>query len=139
MNELSEDGRNEDGTLAAPDGYTAGPGEMVSAFEEASLALEVGGLSGIVESEFGYHIILRLPIDVGEYEEDWYSDGADAAIAEAMDAAEVTVADAITALDVNDFYNRYMAYGSALYDEMYPAESAEPTLEPSGPEPVPEE
>ena len=139
MNELSEDGRNEDGTLAAPDGYTAGPGEMVSAFEEASLALEVGGLSGIVESEFGYHIILRLPIDVGEYEEDWYSDGADAAIAEAMDAAEVTVADAITALDVNDFYNRYMAYGSALYDEMYPAESAEPTQEPSGPEPVPEE
>lgn len=136
MNEHSEDGRNADGALAAPDGYTAVPGDMVSEFEEASLALEVGGLSGIVETVFGYHIILRLPIDASQYEEDWYTDGADAAILAAMDEAEVIVDDAISGLDVSDFYNRYMAYNTALYDSLNPEPSAEP--EPSYPEPAEE-
>ena len=136
MNDHSEEGRNADGALAAPDGASAVPGDMVSEFEEASLALEVGGLSGIVETMFGYHIILRLPIDVSQYEEDWYTDGADAAILAAMDEAEVIVDDAISGLDVSDFYNRYMAYNTALYDSLNPEPSAEP--EPSYPEPAEE-
>ncbi len=36
---------------------------MVAAFEDAVKLLEVGGLSEVVESEYGYHIILRIPID----------------------------------------------------------------------------
>jgi parvulin-like peptidyl-prolyl isomerase len=36
-----------------------GPGAMVPAFEAAVKGLEVGGLSGLVESEFGYHVIKR--------------------------------------------------------------------------------
>jgi len=56
---------NEDvgGMMSYPDGYLFQFNDMVFAFSSACLALEPGQISGVVESEFGYHIILRLPID----------------------------------------------------------------------------
>jgi len=51
------------GSAYYPDGYYFGPGQAVSAFETATNALEAGQMSGIVESEYGYHIILRCAID----------------------------------------------------------------------------
>lgn len=40
-----------------------GRGAMVAAFEQAAYALPIGGLSGLVESPFGYHIIRREAVD----------------------------------------------------------------------------
>jgi len=36
-----------------------GRGSMVKAFEETTFGMPVGAVSGIVETEFGYHIIQR--------------------------------------------------------------------------------
>lgn len=56
MNANSED----TGLAANPDGYAFTTGEMVQEFEDATRALEPGQISGLVESSYGYHIILRL-------------------------------------------------------------------------------
>ena len=57
------------GVASAPKGYTFTKGDMVDVFYQAALALEPGEVSGVVESEYGYHIILRQPLDYSYLEE----------------------------------------------------------------------
>lgn len=54
---------NEDRTLLAyPEGRLFGPGMMGEEFERACAALNEGRYSGVVETESGLYLILRLPI-----------------------------------------------------------------------------
>ena len=60
---MNEDSGDAGGLSGFPDGYTFTAGTMYDVFEDAAFALEEFGLSEIVESVAGYHIILRLPLD----------------------------------------------------------------------------
>ena len=52
---------DDPGSEASPDGYAFGKyGNMIDEFAEASLALEVNGVSELVETMYGYHIIKRF-------------------------------------------------------------------------------
>lgn len=46
-----------------PDGYYFTEGEMVTEFYEGTLALEEGEISDPIKSEYGYHVIKRLPLE----------------------------------------------------------------------------
>lgn len=115
--EYSEDGREADGSLAVPGGYVFLPGEMVREFEDAAKALKPGEMSGIVQSDYGFHIILRLPLraeDVlslsGETVRDtWAGERMDALFDYKQDHAlvefEEKAGEAYEALDVETFYD----------------------------------
>lgn len=54
---------DDPGMTTFPDGYTFTEKQMVTEFEEGTRALDEYALSDIVETSYGYHIILRLPLD----------------------------------------------------------------------------
>lgn len=65
MNEYSED----PGLAGNPDGYIFTEGEMVTEFYDGAKALAEDEVSGLIKSDYGYHIIKRVPLDVdGQFE-----------------------------------------------------------------------
>ncbi len=116
--EHSEDGRGEDGRLAAPDGYTFDDDDsLVGGFREAALAVEVGQLTDIVETDYGYHIILRLPVDPDVYEGyrgQCRDETMETIINAAAEQADVSASDALDTVSVADFYARYNAWRAAF-------------------------
>lgn len=57
--QIADEYSQDTGRAENPEGYIFTPGTMVESFENAVAALEPGQISGVVESDYGYHIILR--------------------------------------------------------------------------------
>lgn len=71
--ELKAEYCEDSGKARYPDGYTFLPGKMVAGFEETVLSLEDYQVSDPLLSDYGYHVIMRLPLDpdgVIEYSSD---------------------------------------------------------------------
>ena len=62
--EIKDEYCEDTGKEAYPDGYIFTPGTMVTEFEDTVNALEDYQVSEPVESRYGYHIIMRLPLTV---------------------------------------------------------------------------
>lgn len=123
MNENSED----TGLSTNPDGYVFTAGEMVTEFEQGTRALEVGEISPVIESSYGYHIILRLDADCQETREkaatQSFTDMVNAMVA----AATVETAPEYDAIETGDYYAKLLEFQNGLTN---PAESPSPSLEP---------
>lgn len=127
FNDLMKEYSEDEGLSDNPNGYTATLGQMVPAYEEAALKLKFGQVSGIVESEYGYHIIIRDQVsDLSQYTDQWKKYEMNQQVDQWMSEADIQTTETLDNLDVLDFYNKYNAYQQAL-NEKYTAANATPS------------
>lgn len=127
MNEHSEDS----GLAAYPDGYTAYKGQMVPEFEETALALQDGEISQVVESDYGYHIILRLPLDPADYRSTLASKRMEEKSNQWLEELGVTTLDAYNQIDPSDYWDKVNSLTLAAYNEVQAALEAKAAEEES--------
>ena len=114
MNEHSED----TGLESNPDGYTTAKGEMVAPFEQAALALKDGEISDVVESDFGYHIILRLPMNPDEFREECVGYLFQQSLDRERERLGVEKTDAYAKLEPGDFWENMQSLQAAVQAEL---------------------
>ena len=115
MNQHSEDG----GLLLNPEGYIFSASDsLVGGFREAALELSVGEISDVVETDYGYHIMLRLPIDPAEYRAACISSLLREKIDQEQDRLGLEKTAAFDTLDVSSFWDNMQSLQLAIQTEL---------------------
>lgn len=115
MNQHSEDG----GLLLNPEGYIFSASDsLVGGFREAALELSVGEISDVVETDYGYHIMLRLPIDPAEYRAACISSLLREKIDQERDRLGLEKTAAFDTLDVSSFWDNMQSLQLAIQTEL---------------------
>lgn len=125
MNENSEDS----GLSSYPDGYLFGPNEMVTEFEEGTRALAVGEISELVESTYGYHIILRLDADCEESRQECAESKFNEMMSAVVESAVVEKKPEYDSFTTKDYYEGLLAFQDTLQEPEVEDQSTA-TLEP---------
>ena len=129
FDELMASESQDPGSQSQPDGYTFGPGEMVAEFEEGTAALAIDEIGAPVQSDYGYHIILRLDADNDEGRAKYL----DVLVDQWMDEAQVEQSEALQSLDLQAFYEGLGELRTALNEQAAAAQETAPveTTEPA--------
>lgn len=107
---------SEDPGLATnPNGYEFQINTGVDpAFEAAALALEDGQISDVVEGVSGYHIILRLPLDVSQQRNEAMKEKMSGLVQEWIEEADPQTTEVFDTLDAKAFYDNLNRYRDAI-------------------------
>jgi len=122
FNQLVEE-YGEDPGRAASSGYLVNPQtSFVQEFLDATFALKPGELSGIVESDYGYHILLRKDLTEDQLATIASNHLTDL-LTERMDAAMdgLVRSEKLDSVDAGTFYNSYMD----IMNQLHPADAPE--------------
>jgi len=111
--ELADQYSQDTGRASYPDGYTFTSGAMVQEFEDAAYALGENEISEIVESPYGFHILLRKPLDVSAAADAVREEYFDAFILGEKDRAEMQVSPTVEQMSVDAIYDALRAAQSA--------------------------
>ena len=103
--ELADQYSEDPGRAANPEGYTFTEGTMVESFDAAARALKEGEISDIVESEYGYHILLRRPLDVAAAVDAVRDEYFEVFFLAEVDRAEMETSPAVARFDVKAIYH----------------------------------
>ena len=131
MTEYTDDVDSSGNVNGGTDGYTFGPGEMVDEFYEGTKALGEGESSQPVQSQYGYHIILRLSADNQAGYDKYAQIKMQAQIDQWMDEVQVERSETLESLDLQAFYDELNTLRSdisaASQADSAPAETTTPT------------
>lgn len=119
FNRLADEYSEDPGRQTNPTGYIFTPGTMVAEFENATEALGYGEISGIVESDYGYHIILRKDMAEGlalypDQKAQFAEEHLNSVISLEIFDSETTVDEVLSGFDYGKFFTEYTALVSAL-------------------------
>ena len=131
MTEYTDDVDSSGNVNGGTDGYTFGPGEMVDEFYEGTKALGEGEISQPVQSQYGYHIILRLSADNEAGYDKYAQIKMQDQIDQWMDEVQVERSETLESLDLQAFYDELNTLRSdisaASQADSAPVEATAPT------------
>ena len=117
--QLADEYSEDTGRANNPNGYIFTPGTMVASFEEAVAALEPGQISDVVESDYGFHIILRRDLLEGlEADPEQRVALAETHLTTLLtllsNEATVEISKLVSDIDIAEFYTAYELHAEEL-------------------------
>ena len=105
MTEHTDDVDSSGNVNGGTEGYTFGDGEMVTEFYEGTKALAEGEISQPIQSQYGYHIILRLSADNEAGYDKYAQVKMQEQIDQWMEEAQVERSEALDGVDLQAYYD----------------------------------